>query len=265
MLESVRKMVEETKDEPYVLMWVLGNENTYGVANNSSKKPEAYYTLVNEAAELIHKLDPTRAVAIANGDVLYLDILQKHCPALDVIGVNAYRGEQGFGRHLFLDIKDTTDRPALVTEFGASAYADGYDLADAEAYQAMYLANNWEDLRANMAGRGVGNALGGVLFEYMDEWWKANSDLPEYVQRERPEWYASRSATYKNLQPGYHDNVPQFGFPILGRVELQKMVRDSWEQGDGKGVAIYFGWGRPFLTPTMKRSRTNEKINPALK
>ncbi len=33
-----------------------------------------------------------------------------------------------------------------------------------------------------MAGRGVGNALGGVLFEFIDEWWKANSDLPLKIQ-----------------------------------------------------------------------------------
>lgn len=42
MLESVRKMVEEYKNEPYILMWVLGNENVYGVGNNSGKDPEAF-------------------------------------------------------------------------------------------------------------------------------------------------------------------------------------------------------------------------------
>src|SRR5581483_3144041 len=31
MLKSVREMVTENKDEPYILMWVLGNENVYGV------------------------------------------------------------------------------------------------------------------------------------------------------------------------------------------------------------------------------------------
>jgi hypothetical protein len=234
MLDSVKQMVEEDKDEPYILMWVLGNENIYGVANNSPKDPAAFYSLINEAAELIHKLDPTRPVAIANGDLLHLDVIKEKCPALDVIGANAYRGEQGFGRHLFLDVKETIDKPIMITEYGASAYAEGYSQEEAEAYHAMYLANNWEDLRANMAGRGAGNALGGVLFEYMDEWWKANSDLPEYVQRERPDWYAKRSATYKHLQPENHDTVPQFGFPFL----------DGWSyeewyglvgQGDGKG------------------------------
>lgn len=215
MLDGVRDMVEEYKGEPYILMWVLGNENVYGVANNSNTKTEAFYQLVDRAAELVHQLDPSRPVAIANGDLLHMDLIQKNCPHIDVMGANVYRGEQGFGRHLFMDVQEILDRPVLITEYGCSAYAEGYSKEEAEAYQGMYLANNWEDLEANMAGHGVGNALGGVLFEWMDEWWKANSDLPMSVQKERAAWYASKSATYKNLQPENHDTVPQFGFPFL--------------------------------------------------
>ncbi|MCG3204519.1 MAG: hypothetical protein KCHDKBKB_01234 [Elusimicrobia bacterium] len=215
MLAGLEKMVNEYKDEPYILMWVLGNENVYGVANNSNKDPETFFKFVNRAAELIHKLDPSRPVAISNGDLLHMDLIHQYCPALDVMGANAYRGEQGFGRHMFMDVQELLDRPLLITEYGVSAYADGYTQKQAEAYQSMYLANNWEDMAANMAGRGVGNALGGVLFEFMDEWWKANSDLPEKVQKAKADWYASRSATYKNLQPNVQETVPQFGFPFL--------------------------------------------------
>ncbi len=215
MLQSVREMVTDNKDEPYILMWVLGNENVYGVANNSGRDPESFFKFVNRAAELIHQLDPSRPVAIANGDLLYLDDIRKYCPAIDVMGANAYRGEEGFGRALFQDVQEALDKPVLITEYGTSAYGEGYSQQQAEAYQAMYLGNNWEDLEANMAGHGVGNALGGVLFEWMDEWWKANADLPEKVQKARADWYASKSAIYKNLQPDKHDIVPQFGFPFL--------------------------------------------------
>jgi beta-glucuronidase len=215
MLKSVRDMVTEYKDEPYILMWVLGNENVYGVANNANTHPEDFFKLVNRAAELIHQLDPSRPVAIANGDLLDLDYIKRLGPAIDVMGANSYRGEQGFGRNLFQDAQDALDRPVRITEYGTSAYGEGYSQQQADAYQSMYLANNWEDLEANMAGHGVGNALGGVLFEYMDEWWKANSDLPEKVQKAKADWYAPKSATYKSLQPDKHDVVPQFGFPFL--------------------------------------------------
>ncbi len=233
MLNGVRAMVTENKDEPYVLMWVLGNENVYGVANNAGKDPASFFKFVNRAAELIHQLDPSRPVAIANGDLLYLDYIQKYCPAIDVLGANSYRGEQGFGRHMFQDVQDALDKPVIITEYGTSAYGEGYTPAQAEAYQAMYLGNNWEDLEANMAGRGVGNVLGGVLFEYMDEWWKANSDLPEKVQKARAEWYASKSAIYKNLQPDKHDTVPQFGFPFLDGWSYEEWY-GLISQGDGK-------------------------------
>lgn len=255
MLDSVRKMVEEYKDEPYILMWVLGNENVYGVGNNSGKDPEAFFTMVDRAAELIHQLDPTRPVALANGDLMYLDVIKEKAPHIDIMGANVYRGEQGFGRSLFQDVRERLDRPVLVTEFGGPAYAEGYSQKEAEAFQAMYLANNWEDLEAHMAGRGVGNALGGVLFEFIDEWWKANSDLPLKIQKERPEWYASKSALYKNLQPENHDPLPQFGGPYL----------DGWSYEEWFGIVSQgSGKGSPFarvLRPAYYRMKEiwNEK------
>jgi beta-glucuronidase len=234
MLDSVRQMVEEYKDEPYILMWVLGNENVYGNQNNSNKDPDAFFAFVNEAAKLIHELDPSRPVAISNGDYLFLDKLVEKCPDVDVIGANAYRGEHGFGTHFYRAVREMADKPVMVTEYGCSAYAEGYSTADVEAFQSMYLANNWDDLEANMGGSGVGNSLGGVLFEFVDEWWKANSDLPDYVQKERADWYASRSATYKDLQPTRHDKVPQFGFPFLDGWSYEEWLGVAG-QGDGSG------------------------------
>ncbi len=254
MLDGVRHMVEEYKDEPYILMWVLGNENVYGVGNNSGKEPAAFYELVDRAAELIHQLDPTRPVAIANGDVLHLDVIKEKAPHIDVFGGNVYRGEKGFGRSFFQDVREQLDKPVLVTEYGAPAYAEGYTLEEAENYQAMYLANNWEDLTAHMAGRGVGNALGGVLFEFIDEWWKANNDLPLKVQHEHADWYATKSTLYKNLQPDVHDKVPQFGGPIL----------DGWSYEEWFGIVSQgSGKGSPFarvLRPAYYRMK--ELWNP---
>jgi len=215
-------------------MWVLGNENVYGVGNNSGQEPEAFYALADRAAQLIHQLDPSRPVALANGDVLHLDVIKEKAPHIDVLGANVYRGEQGFGRSFFQDVREQLDKPVLVTEYGAPAFAENYTPKEAEAYQAMYLANNWEDLEAHMAGRGVGNALGGVLFEFIDEWWKANGDLPLKIQREKAEWYAPKSALYKNLQPGNHDIVPQFGGPFLDGWSYEEWF-GIVSQGDGQG------------------------------
>ncbi len=173
MLKSVKGMVGEYKNEPYILMWVLGNENNYGVANNAKKDPESYYKFVNRAAKYIKELDPyKRPVAICNGEVLFLDIFAKNCPDVDVFGVNAYRGDCGFG-HLWKCVKDEADKPVIITEYGCPAYSNLYSRQEAEEKQARYLKNCWLDIMSNADGYGEGNALGGVVFEFVDEWWKA--------------------------------------------------------------------------------------------
>jgi hypothetical protein len=242
MLASVESMVKENRDEPYALFWVLGNENVYGAGNNSNKNPEAFYSLVEEAARLIHGLDPTRPVAVANGDLAHLDLLAKLAPSVDIIGANAYRGNLGFGRSFFRNIREWADRPALVTEFGCPATADGFTAQEALDTQAEYVKNNWEDLAYHFAGSGEGNAIGGVVFEWLDEWWKANSDMPERVKKAKPRWYAEREAAYHNLQPENHDTVPQFGAPFL----------DGWSYEEWFGI---FGQGNGSHSPFLREPR----------
>jgi beta-glucuronidase len=174
MIESVTKMVEEFRDEPYVLFWMLGNETNYGVANNAKKYPEDYYSFVNEAARLIKSIDRDHPVAICNGDLLFLDVFSRQCPDVDIYGSNAYRGRYGFGNSFWNNIRYTWDKPAMITEYGCPAYMEGKTKEEAENAQAVYLSNAWEDIVYNFAGQaGAGNSIGAVLFEWVDEWWKA--------------------------------------------------------------------------------------------
>ena len=173
MLESVRKMVEEFKDEPYVLFWILGNENVYGVACNADKDPEGFFQFANQAALLIKSLDKDHPVAIASGDVIYLDRFAKFSPDVDIFGSNAYRGDYGFGS-LWYSVKEEADKPVMLTEFGCPAYAEGLTQEEAEEAQANYHKGAWDDILCNMnVNCGSGNSIGGIAFEFMDEWWKA--------------------------------------------------------------------------------------------
>ena len=173
MLDSVKKMVLEHKDEPYLLMWLLGNENVYGVACNADKNPDAFFKFVNEAAQLIKSLDKEHPVAIASGDTLHLDSFAKNCPDVDIFAANAYRGDYGFGSFWY-NVKRLTDKPAFITEYGCPAYVYCFTREQAEEAQSEYLKNSWLDIMDNSAfGTGSGNAIGGVLFEWLDEWWKA--------------------------------------------------------------------------------------------
>ena len=225
MLASVEEMVNDFKDEPWVLFWLLGNENNYGVACNAKVKPRAYYKFVNEAAKLIKKLDPARPVAICNGDVLYLDIFAEETPEIDIYGANAYRGKEGFG-NFWQDIKQESGKAAMITEFGCGAYYEGKSLEVAEEAQAEYHKGSWEDIENNMAGSGVGNSIGGIVFEYVDEWWKA-------------------------YEPARHDWKGQFSGPFP-----DGFMHEEWLGICGQGI----GMKSPFLRTLRKSYYTYQKL-----
>lgn len=173
MMDYVRQMVMEFKDEPYILMWILGNENNYGVASNADKKPVAYYKFVNEVAKMIKSIDPNHPVAICNGDTLFVDKFGKYAPDVDAYGANAYRGNYGFGS-FWDEVAQQADKPAFITEYGAPSFALTMDYAQAQQEQSDYHKGNWLDILYNSAGYedGAGNSVGGMAFEWLDEWWK---------------------------------------------------------------------------------------------
>ena len=122
---------------------------------------------------MIKTLDPEHPVAIGSGDILFLDKYGKDAPDIDIFGANAYRGDYGFGR-FWRSVKEETDRPSFITEFGCPSYAEGKAIDEAEALQADYHRGSWEDIQNNMAfSGGAGNSIGAVVFEWLDEWWKA--------------------------------------------------------------------------------------------
>jgi len=173
MMKSVLDMVNEYKDEPFVLMWLLGNENVYGYACNADKDPDAFYKFANEVSLAIKQIDTDHPVAVGGGDILFLDRFAKNSPDIDVYGTNAYRGDYGFG-YIWKQAKEIADKPVLITEYGCPAFYEGKSLDEAEELQAQYHSEAWDDIERNAAfGNGAGNAIGGVAFEWLDEWWKA--------------------------------------------------------------------------------------------
>ena len=99
-----------------------------------------------------------------------MDIFAKDCPEVDIYGTNAYRGKEGFGG-LWKEVRDLADKPVIITEYGCPAYYEGKSQEVAEEEQAKYHRGCWLDIERNMANMGSGNSLGGIIFEWMDEWW----------------------------------------------------------------------------------------------
>ena len=49
--------------------------------------------------------------------------------------------------------------------------------------QANFVKKQWENIEANHHGA-TGTSLGGIYFEWLDEWWKAPTDAPDIHTRE---------------------------------------------------------------------------------
>ncbi len=187
--KEVLDMVNLYKDEPSILMWVLGNENNYSCLNlvhpwssaEIEKEPDpqkqkvmrakVYYSFVNDIAREIKKIDPNHPVALGNGELIGLETAKECCPDIDLIACIIYRGKT-FG-NLFKSLKATFDKPIVLSEFGADSY-DAYLKKEDQNMQAFFVESQWKQIYENVANynEGQGNCLGGVMFEWSDEWWK---------------------------------------------------------------------------------------------
>ncbi len=193
LLKETKQMVAEYKSTPGLLMFLLGNENNYGLfwrgaetenipmeKRQSTKDAVDLYKLFNEAAVAMKAVDKNHPVAICNGDLLFLDIISKECTDIDILGINSYRGASF--TDLFSKVSKEYGKPIVFTEFGSDAYNTIKNQEDQEA-QAKYLVANWKDIYANAAGMGgAGNCLGGFTFQFSDGWWKTGqtSNLDEH-------------------------------------------------------------------------------------
>ena len=183
---EVLAMVEQYKDTPGLLMWLLGNENNYGLSWSSfeiealpegerhAARARHLYSLFGEIIRDIKSRDTHHPVAIANGDLQYIDLIAEECPELDILGSNVYRGISA--RDFFQEIKDKLGIPALFTEFGSDAW-NTKDMREDQAMQARYLIGQWQEIYEQSYGKGrVGNAIGGLTFQWSDGWWKFRQD-----------------------------------------------------------------------------------------
>ncbi len=183
LIKEVTEMVSEYKSVPGVLMFLLGNENNYGLTwqgaetenvpteDEKSKIAATHlYKLFNEAVLAMKAIDRSHPVSICNGDLLFLDIIAKECTAADVFGINIYRG-LSFG-DTYQKVKAVYGKPVMFTEFGADAFNTLTHTEDQES-QAACLISNWKEIYANAARKGKsGNSIGGFTFQFSDGWWK---------------------------------------------------------------------------------------------
>jgi len=196
------QVVNLFKDHPAILMWSIGNEwninNFYGYNSLS----QAAYA-VNQAALDIKTIDPFHPVSSCLGDIFTepncdpadpccnlnmwtVTNCVNNCPAIDVWGINVYRGAS-FGE-FFNQWAQTTTKPFYLSEFGIDSFNTNsftpsgcYFATNCSGWQdqpiqASYVLNLWSEISSNLSCYFPEKlCLGGLVHEFNDELWKVGN------------------------------------------------------------------------------------------
>ena len=109
----VRAAVEKYKDHPAVLVWGVGNEME-GYKDGDSP---LIWKHVEDLCQMIKKIDPHHPTmsVIAEIGGNRVEAIHKHCPSLDIVGINSYGGASSLPKRYQ---EAGGKKPYIVTEFG---------------------------------------------------------------------------------------------------------------------------------------------------
>lgn len=168
---SFKDYIKKYKNHEAILLWELGNEYNYhpewfdGEIKN-------WYEALNDAANIIHKIDPNHPVTTAHGELP--DSLAYHsCPNIDVWGMNVYRWDNP--KAIFSEWASISSKPMYLSEAGTDSYMSiskyGYQKGANEQAQADATSNILDAIFESQ------NICSGVtLFAFVDELWKAGNN-----------------------------------------------------------------------------------------
>lgn len=85
-LEYFRQVVRKYKDHPAILLWGVGNEMDLDYTNFDVWKH------LEDICQMVHEEDPNHpTIAVTAGlDVAEVKLINRHCPSLDILGLNTY-------------------------------------------------------------------------------------------------------------------------------------------------------------------------------
>jgi hypothetical protein len=200
--QNIIAVVNAYKNHPAILMWAVGNEwdlNNLGTGFYNSMFPtlaEAA-TFIEQAARLVKSLDANHPVVTFMADPHIIDthplspeafpfatarpctseIVSTLVPSVDVWGFNVYRGWSF--QDVFRMWQSISTKPMLIGEFGADSY-DHRVNDENQPMQAQFDTGLWDELYFELSAERVNSpAVGGLVFELQDEWWK-NGDPSEH-------------------------------------------------------------------------------------
>jgi len=190
IIKDFSSMVQGLKNYPAVLMWNLGNEQNLPSMNGDNPY---WYDLVQELAVTAFEIegDYYHPVCASNGDFGNIGDPAKRADDssltyMDLWGSNIYKSNLGPS---FVSYRTRTQKPVVITEFGVDAL-DNRTKVEHEAIQALQDSLNWSQI---LNAQDV--CVGGTVFEFTDEWWKAGDpthhDYGGYSSSEHADGYSN--------------------------------------------------------------------------
>ncbi len=224
--KDMLELVDQYKDVPGVLMFAFGNESNYGLSWSSfeienlpegernTEKARYLYSLFNEVMKAGKAIAPNHPFSIVNGDIQYIDLIAEYCVDMDILGSNVYRGVSF--TDLWERVDEKLDLPVVYFEFGSDAF-NARTFEEDQLSQAKVLKSQWQEMYNQSYGNGqVGNAIGGFVFEWRDEWWKYLQIENLDVQDNNASW--SNQAYLFDWAEGKNNmNEEWFGVTALGK------------------------------------------------
>lgn len=253
LLMEIRSMVQEFKDVPGLLMWLLGNENNYGLfwggaetedipvgETLESVRARHMYKLFNKGIIEIKQIDTNHPVAICNGDLLFIELINEEVTELDILGVNAYRGVSF--TDLFDKAKEKLNVPIMFTEFGSDVF-NAIQIREDQQMQAKYMLHNWKEIYQNAYNNGkTGISIGGMTFQFSDGWWKYKQESNLNVHDSHASW----------SNGGYQEDY----------IEGENNMNEEWFGICAKGPTDAFGQYELYPRASYYALKLMHKINP---
>jgi len=222
---DMQEFVRLYKATPGVLMFAFGNESNYGLSWSSfeienlpegeqnTAKARYLYSLYEEVISAGKEIAPNHPFSIVNGDIQYIDLIAELVPSLDILGSNVYRGTSF--TDLWQRVDEKLDLPVVFFEFGSDAF-NARTFQEDQAAQALILKEQWQEMYNKSYGNGEeGNAIGGYIFEWRDEWWKYLQTENLDIQDTNASW-SNQAYLFDWTPDGNNMNEEWFGITALG-------------------------------------------------
>ena len=238
---EVTRVVNAYKDHPALLGWSIGNEWNLNLFFQPSQFPtvQEAAVAVEQAAQLIHSLDPNHPVISGLGLALthsnlgpsivqseFAEILSL-APSVDAWAFNIYRSESF--DPFFFEWGLLSPHPVLISEFGTDGWNQQTGQLD-DQLQAQTTVALWEEIHRHLsASHPEASCLGGFVFEWNDEWWKAGTPTAQDAGGFPSTWVVyqqitgSPIATFRGHPEGF-SNEEHYGI-----VDMQRQLKPAFQ------------------------------------